>query len=204
MSNKVVDTTYYDVLEVKVDATEVEIKKAYKKMAVKFHPDKNKGDEASNLKFQRITEAYETLSDSKKRKMYDRYGKDAQKMNGGMPGGMPGFQTFFNMNGMGGMGGKNPFFGGMNGNGANDDEDEKEIDLDITIEHNFTLEELYNGCEKVIKYKRHVTCTECEGTGEEKEQEKAKEQEGKNNQTKNSNNKNSNNKNSNNKNNKKN
>ncbi|KAH8816473.1 X-domain of DnaJ-containing-domain-containing protein [Xylogone sp. PMI_703] len=72
----VVDTTYYDALGVKTDATELEIKKAYRKLAIVTHPDKNPGDETAHVRFQEIGEAYQVLSDKELRKQYDKYGKD--------------------------------------------------------------------------------------------------------------------------------
>ena len=80
---------YYETLEVTKSSTQEEIKKAYRKQALKYHPDRNPGDSTAEKKFKDVAEAYEVLSDEKKRQMYDRYGKD------GMPG----------MGGMGGAGG---------------------------------------------------------------------------------------------------
>ncbi|KAI9768721.1 MAG: hypothetical protein M1840_004716 [Geoglossum simile] len=76
MATKVVDTAYYDVLVVPTNATELEIKKAYRKLAIIHHPDKNPGDETSHVKFQAISEAYQVLSNSDLRKQYDKYGKE--------------------------------------------------------------------------------------------------------------------------------
>ncbi|PSN69892.1 DnaJ-domain-containing protein [Corynespora cassiicola Philippines] len=73
----VVDTTYYDALQVPPTATELEIKKAYRKLAIKLHPDKNPGDETAHEKFQAIGEAYQVLSDEQLRKQYDKYGKES-------------------------------------------------------------------------------------------------------------------------------
>jgi|EP01083_Nonionella_stella_P008164 curved DNA-binding protein CbpA len=86
---------YYEILGLNRSATEKDLKKAYKKLAVKWHPDKNPGDEGATTNFQKISEAYATLSDDKKRKLYDQYGKQGadasdQMPEGGMPGGFPG------------------------------------------------------------------------------------------------------------------
>src|ERR1700722_13437 len=91
-------TDYYNTLGIPKGATAEEIKKAYRKNALKYHPDKNPGDAAAEKKFKEISEAYEVLSDDKKRQIYDQYGADALKGGpGGMGGGGPG--------GPGGMGG---------------------------------------------------------------------------------------------------
>jgi curved DNA-binding protein CbpA len=73
----VVDTTYYEALQVPPTATELEIKKAYRKLAIKLHPDKNPGDETAHAKFQAIGEAYQVLSDEHLRKQYDKFGKES-------------------------------------------------------------------------------------------------------------------------------
>lgn len=79
----VVDTAYYDALQVPPTATELEIKKAYRKLAIKLHPDKNPGDETAHAKFQEIGEAYQVLSDSQLRAAYDKYGKEKAKPDTG-------------------------------------------------------------------------------------------------------------------------
>src|ERR1700722_9737738 len=85
-------TDYYNTLDISKGATAEEIKKAYRKKAVKFHPDKNPGDSEAEKKFKEISEAYEVLSDEKKRQTYDRYGKDALQ-GAGMGGGGGGFSS---------------------------------------------------------------------------------------------------------------
>jgi DnaJ-class molecular chaperone len=79
----VVDTIYYDALQVPPTATELEIKKAYRKLAIKLHPDKNPGDETAHAKFQEIGEAYQVLSDKGLRSQYDKYGKEKAKPDTG-------------------------------------------------------------------------------------------------------------------------
>src|ERR1700753_1783320 len=111
---------YYEILEVPKTATKEEIKKAYRKVALKFHPDRNQGDKAAEEKFKEAAEAYEILSDDKKRSQYDQYGHAA--MNGGGGGGYQNvnvediFRNFGDIfGGGGGGGGFDPFesfFGG--------------------------------------------------------------------------------------------
>ncbi|VEU34220.1 unnamed protein product [Pseudo-nitzschia multistriata] len=110
---------YYQILGVPRSAADAAIKKAYKKLAVKWHPDKNPGDEQATKNFQKISEAYATLSDEKKRKIYDTYGKEAADQSENMPDGHP-------MGGMGGFGGMPGGFsfggGGRGGHGMSSDE----------------------------------------------------------------------------------
>ncbi|KAL3934709.1 MAG: hypothetical protein SGARI_003273, partial [Bacillariaceae sp.] len=80
---------YYQILGVPKNANDAALKKAYKKLAVKWHPDKNPGDEQATKNFQKISEAYAALSDEKKRKIYDMYGKDAANQSDQMPDDMP-------------------------------------------------------------------------------------------------------------------
>ena len=82
-----VDTAYYDLLEIPVTADENEIKKAYRRLAVKYHPDKNPGDKTAEEKFKKIAQAYDVLSDPEKRKLYDQFGEDAVTGNGARGGG---------------------------------------------------------------------------------------------------------------------
>lgn len=141
------DTKYYDILEVKHTATETELKKAYRKLALKYHPDKNP-DEGERFKL--ISQAYEVLSNSEKRQVYDRYGEDGIKEGGGGGGGgMHNPMDIFNM-----------FFGG--GGGSR----ERETKARDTI-HNLpvSLEQLYSGATRKMKLTRDVICKKCKGKG---------------------------------------
>jgi|SaaInlStandDraft_5_1057022.scaffolds.fasta_scaffold01041_16 DnaJ-class molecular chaperone len=150
------DTTLYDRLNLQSDATEKDIKKAYRKMSVKWHPDKNidNKDEATK-KFQGIAEAYTTLIDPEKKKIYDQVGMDYLK-NGDMPHFDPSdiFSQF-----MGGMGGFSPF-SNMGGFRTTQHKDE-----DCIIEQYVTLEELFMEKEIKVNYTQKFYCKDCKGNG---------------------------------------
>lgn len=125
--------SYYDILQVSKGASDDQIKRAYRKLALKYHPDKNQGNEEANKKFAEINNAYEVLSDGEKRGIYDRYGEDGLKQHaasGGRGGGMN-MQDIFNQ-----------FFGG----GGPAEEEEKIVKGDdVIVELEATLEDLYMG-----------------------------------------------------------
>lgn len=159
---------YYDVLEVSKEATAAEIKKAYRKKAVKYHPDKNPGDPEAEKKFKEISEAYEVLSDDKKRAMYDRYGKDAVH---GAAGGMGG-QGFASMDEalrtfMGAFGGGESifesFFGGGSPRGGHGQMRQQGASKRVNITLSF--EEAAKGVEKELAITNNITCTDCNGRG---------------------------------------
>jgi molecular chaperone DnaJ len=151
---------YYEILGVSRDAGPEEIKKAYRQMAMKHHPDRNPGDTAAEEKFKEAAEAYEVLADAEKRTLYDRYGHDGVK--GGGRGGFEGFdfdlsdalRTF--MDGFGGFG---DFFGSSRQRSG------QEKGNDIQVRILITLEEAAQGVEKKIRLKRQVHCDACGGTG---------------------------------------
>jgi len=146
------DTDYYDKLEVKPTATVEEIKKAYKKLAIKFHPDKNLNNPEAAEKFKEISEAYEVLSDEKKRQTYDKYGKDAVKEGGGFHSAEDIFASFF------GGGGFGSFFGGGGRGGPRKGEN-------IMHPLQVNLEDLYKGKTSKLAVQRNVICTNCKGSG---------------------------------------
>lgn len=157
------DTILYDRLGVQSDSTDKEIKKAYHKLSLKWHPDKNKSEEA-DLKFKEISEAYNILSDPEKRKMYDQIGVDMLKNGAEGPQFDPNdiFQQF--MSQMGGSpfgGGFNPF-GGGSPFGDNPSHNNNE---DCNVELAVSLDEIYNEVEKTINYKQKNYCKKCNGNG---------------------------------------
>lgn len=160
---------YYEILGVARDATDAEIKKAYRKLAVKFHPDKNPDNPEAEEKFKQVSEAYEVLKDPEKRQTYDQYGHAA--FEGGM-GGMQGggthvdpFEIFREVFGGGGGGGifEEFFGGGMSGRGGGRTRAEAGADLRYDME--ISLEEAARGTEKEIRYRRSVECPQCGGSG---------------------------------------
>lgn len=165
---------YYQLLEVAKTATAEEIKKAYRKQAMKYHPDRNPGDKKAEDMFKNISRAYEVLSDAQKRATYDQYGAAAFENNGGGAragaGGfhdpMDIFQQFFS--GMsGGAGGSvfESFFGGRGGAGGG--ASGPQGGEDIGFELHLSLEEAAQGVEKKISYKRYASCGSCKGSGSE-------------------------------------
>lgn len=160
---------YYDILGVSKTATAEELKRAYRKTAMKYHPDKNPDDAEAEKKFKEANEAYEVLKDDQKRAAYDNYGHDAFK-NGGFNNAGGGQQSGFGgFGGFGGQGGANfndifgDIFSDMMGGGRRRQQDNRGSDLSYEI--TLTLEEAYNGIDKEINIHKPSTCDECHGTG---------------------------------------
>ncbi len=161
---------YYEVLEVSKTATADEIKKAYRKLAIKYHPDKNPGDKEAEEKFKEAAEAYGVLSDPDKRAKYDQFGFDGLNGASGFGGG--GFSgqgmsmdDIFSMFGdIFGGGGSFGGFGGFGGRGRQRGE-RKSQGSDIRISVPLTLEEINSGVTKKFKLKKLVPCSHCHGTG---------------------------------------
>lgn len=160
---------YYEVLGVSKTATPDEIKKAYRKMAIKYHPDKNPGDKEAEEKFKEAAEAYDVLSDEKKRQKYDQFGFAGEQAGFGGGQGFGGFGGF----GGGGFSMEDIFmnfgdiFGGHYSTGGRSAEPRRRVnkgsDLRVTVK--VTLKDILNGVEKKLKIPRMVACDACNGTG---------------------------------------
>jgi molecular chaperone DnaJ len=150
---------YYDVLGVPKGAGPEDIKKAYRQMAMKYHPDRNPGNVEAEEKFKEAAEAYEILNDSEKRERYDRYGHEGMRGGTGGFGGMDfdlsdALRTF-----MGGFGGLGDFFGSVHRKSG------PEQGSDLQIQMELTLQEIAVGVEKKVKIKHYVRCDDCGGSG---------------------------------------
>ena len=161
---------YYEVLGIEKNATDDEIKKAYKKQAIKYHPDRNPGNKEAEEKFKEAAEAYEVLHDPQKRAQYDRFGFSGLNQNGFSGGGMN-MEDIFSMFGdiFGGhaAGGFEGFsgFGGFGGFGRGNRSEQQYRGSDLRIKIRMSLEEIYTGIEKKIKVKKYITCPDCKGSG---------------------------------------
>jgi molecular chaperone DnaJ len=151
---------YYEVLGVSRNAGADELKKSYRKLALQFHPDKNHNNKEAEEKFKELSEAYDVLSDQKKRQMYDQFGHAAGQAGGfgGSPfgEGAGGFQDLFNDV-------FGDFFGGQRGSRSRESRQQRGADLRYTL--NISFEEAATGSEKQISFMRNRSCTQCKGSG---------------------------------------
>lgn len=154
---------YYELLEIEKTADKSSIKKAYRKMAMMYHPDKNPDDAEAEEKFKAVNEAYQVLSDEEKRSIYDRYGKEGLQGHGQGGGGFGGagfddlgsiFEEMFG----------SAFGGGFGGN-SRQQRKTYNYNLDIGLEQNIEFNEAIFGCKKTVKYKYKKACEPCKGTG---------------------------------------
>ncbi|MBI5741129.1 MAG: molecular chaperone DnaJ [Nitrospirae bacterium] len=150
---------YYDVLGVKKDASQEDIKKTYRKLARKFHPDLNPGDKGAEKKFKEINEAYEILSDAKKRAEYDQFGKAAAE------GGPHGFEGFRSPGFDFGYGGAEDIFADLFRGFRHEDIPENGPDLVTSLD--ISLEDAYKGLSRPVTLTRDAACKTCSGTGAE-------------------------------------
>ena len=156
---------YYEVLGVTRSASQEEVKRAYRKLAVKFHPDKNPDDPQAEEKFKELGEAYDVLMDADKRAAYDRFGHAAFEQGGGFRGGFHDpFDIFREVFGSGGIGGDifETFFGEMSGRG-----EDRQRGADLRYDMQITLEEAAFGTEKEIEVRKLDVCDKCNGSGAE-------------------------------------
>lgn len=158
---------YYEILGVPKSATEAEIKKAYRKVALKFHPDRNPDNKEAEENFKEAAEAYEILSDGDKKARYDRYGHAGvnQGGSGGFRGGMTMDDIFSQFGDIFGDSGSpfESFFGGGGGGGRRTSRGQRGSNLRIKVA--LTLEEIQDGVTKKIKVKKQSTCETCSGSG---------------------------------------
>jgi len=160
---------YYDILGISKGATSAEIKKAYRKKAIEFHPDKNPGDKNAEANFKKAAESYEVLGNEEKRAQYDQFGHAAFEGGGGFGGGSMNMEDIFSQ--FGDIFGS-AFGGGFGGGFSGGQSRSKGSDMRIRVK--LTLEEIANGVEKKLKVPRKVqapgvkygTCTTCNGKGQ--------------------------------------
>ncbi|MCC6721356.1 MAG: molecular chaperone DnaJ [Bacteroidia bacterium] len=164
---------YYEILGVAKNATDEELKKAYRKLAIKYHPDKNPGNKEAEEHFKEAAQAYEVLSNSEKRSAYDRFGHDGVKGAGGQGGfgGMNMEDIFSQFGDI--FGNNNPFESFFGGNGGGRNRNRAPQGSNIRIKLKLNLEEICNGVEKKVKYTKKVAapgvkfniCDTCKGSG---------------------------------------
>ena len=159
------EVDYYEVLEVERDCSSAQLKKSYRKLAMKYHPDRNPDNKEAEEKFKIVNEAYQVLSDDEKRGIYDRYGKgglEGRGMGGGFGGAnMDDIMDIFNSM-FGGFGGTGGFGGGF---GQTYRDPSQKYALDFELELSLAFHEAVFGCDKNIDITYKTPCTTCKGTG---------------------------------------
>lgn len=148
---------YYEILGVSREVTEVELKKSYRRLAMKYHPDRNEGNKEIEEQFKEIKEAYEVLSDEQKRAAYDQFGHEGVNQQGGYGGGGAGFSDIFG-----------DVFGDIFGGGRRSASRGPQRGSDLRYNLEITLEQAVHGATVKITVPRHILCKSCEGTGAKK------------------------------------
>ena len=154
---------YYEVLGVSSGASESEIKKSYRKLALKYHPDKNPDDASAEEKFKEAAEAYDVLSSSEKKQRYDQFGHAGM---GGAAGGGGGFGGGMNMDDIFSQFG-DIFGGGFGGGGGGRRGRRVNRGSNLRVKVKLTLEDVANGVQKKIKVNKYISCDPCSGSGAE-------------------------------------
>lgn len=155
-------TDYYELLGCSKNASAEDLKKAYRKMAMQYHPDKNPGDKAAEHKFKEINEAYDVLRDDQRRAAYDRFGHAAFEQGGGGSG----FGGFEFAGGFGDI--FEEMFGEILGGGRRGGGNSQQANMrgaDLRYDLDISLEEAFTGCEKTVKISTSVACKDCKGQG---------------------------------------
>jgi len=155
------ELSYYEILQVTKSADKTTIKKAYRTMAKKYHPDKNPGDAEAEHNFKLCNEAYQVLSDEQQRSVYDRYGKEGLQGGGGGRGGFSG-------GGFDDLGSVfEEMFGGFGGGGSRKQKrgSQEKYPLDLGLNMDISFKEAIFGCEKELDFKYKDSCKTCKGTG---------------------------------------
>ncbi len=156
---------YYEVLGVSKDASADEIKKAYRKKAIQYHPDKNPGDKEAEEKFKEAAEAYEVLSNSEKKNRYDQFGHAGMGSSGGFSGGGMSMDDIFSM--FGDVFGDSFGFGEFGGFGGGRSRGGRRVNRgsDLRVKVKLNIEEIASGVEKKIKLNKYVSCQHCNSSG---------------------------------------
>jgi len=150
---------YYKILGISRGATEKEIKKAYRKLALEYHPDKNPDNPDAEAKFKEASEAYNVLSDQSKKQMYDQYGGEAPRRGPG-PQGFGGFEDIFRGFGFGQSG-----FGGFYNDMGQRGQQQQSVINEVQVGLNITFEESIRGADKKISFNYKANCEKCNGNG---------------------------------------
>lgn len=156
---------YYDVLGVDKNADESTVKKAYRKIAMKYHPDKNPDNKEAEEKFKEAAEAYEVLSDADKKARYDRFGHAGVSGNGGFSAGGRTVEDIFSQFGDIFGDGGSPFESFFGGGGGSRTRTRGQKGSNLRIKVSLTLQEVESGVTKKIKVKKQITCKTCDGSG---------------------------------------